>query len=452
MIRCLNVAILIAFSIVKTIGQDTTGINEKLLIASYDGDSAGVKNLISRGANVNEKTHEGFTPLMFACQSGYTRIAEMLIQRGAEINAKASGGLSSLILSVLGGYIETAEFLIRKGADINQPDSRGVTPLMYAIQVDSFYLADLLLYYNADVTKKDNNQTDALMMACLYNRFEIAVRLLEAGADINSSDSDGNTPLHYATSAGNRKIMDLLVINGALVDKKNNSGYTPLSTAVSLNHYDEALLLISYGADVNSRIRPTLNPLTLAVNNGNDSLERLLKVQGAELINRPDFSLISASGGFAFNQQDSRLMLQFGLSDRRFYWMPSLIYGFRPSDVKVLEAKDSIISYQYRERRHFVGLGISKAFFVKKEKWGLVTAAYAGLSGVYTFGSYVGSSGNPKPRLLFKPEAGIMFEYHPVRLRIGYEWLDLHLKYYGDSWITFSIHYLMNSRKRNVIP
>jgi ankyrin repeat protein len=446
------IVIFIAFLSINIHAQQAEEIEGYLLIASYDGDSAEVKDLLKKGANVNIATTEGVTPLMLASQNGHTRIVSDLIDHGAVIDRRAEDGNTALILAIQAGNIETAEFLIRKGANVDFADMNGVSPLMYAIMVDTFYLPDMLIYYDVNVNHSDNYGVNALMMACRYGRSEIAFALLESGAVINVADLNGNTPLHYATTARHIDIMDLLIINGATIDIKNLSGFTPLSVAVSNDYYEGTLLLAGYGADVNTMIRSSLNPLTIAVNNRNDSIARLLRNNGAELLRRPDFSMVSAGLGFTFNNKDSHLKLKFGITDRRFYWMPSISYSIRPVAIKVLDSGDPSVFYQYWERRHLISAGLSKAFFIRRYKGGLTTGAYAGLGGTLSFGSYRGSSENPKTRIVLNPSIGCMLEYEPFRIDVGYEFLDLHLKSYNNNWFSITLHLLINSRKHNILP
>ena len=185
-------------------------------------------------------------------------------------------------------------------------------------------------------------------------------------------------------------LMELLIVNGAKIDEKNASSYTPLSMAVSLNNYKAVLLLTGYGADVNSRINRTLNPLAIASENKNDSILRLLKNQGAETIRRPNFNKAVIGAGYSFNPDDSRAGIQFGYSDSRFHWMPTLGYGFRPGSIRVLEAVDQVTYYQYHESRHYISLSLDKAFLLQSFGSNLRVAAYCGLSGVLTFGMYKG--------------------------------------------------------------
>ena len=55
---------------------------------SESGDLAGVQVLLDKGANVNAKDDEGFTPLHQAAEWGHIEIVELLIASGAYVNAQ----------------------------------------------------------------------------------------------------------------------------------------------------------------------------------------------------------------------------------------------------------------------------------------------------------------------------------------------------------------------------
>ncbi len=230
--------------------------------------------------------------------------------------------------------------------------------------IDSFYLPDLLLYYGADADLRDKSGKNVLMLASQNNRYEIAIKLMETGVDVNATDNEGNTSLHYATAAGNTDLMELLIVNGAIVDAKNNSGYTPLSIAVAKNDYSAARMLLGYGADVNLRMSSSINPLMLARGNKNDSMARMLINQGAKPIQRPNFNQFTFGSGYTFNPDDAHLGFMLGMSDNRWHLMPSLEYAFRPKAIRILRAVDSVTSYQYWEKRHFISVSVNKAFLV----------------------------------------------------------------------------------------
>ena len=58
-----------------------------------------VKFLIDHGADVNTKTAQGFTALIYASRDGFLKTVEHLITNGAEIDAQTSFGYTALMVS-----------------------------------------------------------------------------------------------------------------------------------------------------------------------------------------------------------------------------------------------------------------------------------------------------------------------------------------------------------------
>ena len=58
-----------------------------------------VKFLIDHGADVNAKTVQGFTALIFASRDGFFKTVKHLITNGAEVDAQTSFGYTALMVS-----------------------------------------------------------------------------------------------------------------------------------------------------------------------------------------------------------------------------------------------------------------------------------------------------------------------------------------------------------------
>jgi ankyrin repeat protein len=426
------------------------GLDNQLIIAADKGDTLTALKLISWGARVNATTYEGVTPLMYAAQNGDTAMIRILVQHGADANMKPLNGYTALITAIRSGHVQVAEWLIRNGADIDLTDNYKVTPLMHAIAVDSFYMPDMLLYYKAAIDLSNRQGTDALMLASRLGRYEIAKELIAEGADINTVDIYGNLPLHYATFAGQTDLMDLLILNGAALEVSNSSGYTPLSVATAMNNFTAARLLIGYGADVNSRVNGSLNPLTLALNNKNDSLVKMLVNHDAKAIKRPCLNQFTIGTRFVFNHEDSQLDFSIGMSDSKYNLMTCLGFGFRPKPVQILDEVDQSLFYQYWEKRRFISLSLDKAFFLHTGNSAFSASAFAGFSEVLTFGSYRGSNENPDFRLMINPRIGWICEYDFIRLKLSYEFMNLHLEEISKGWFSVSLEFLLNRKRGNI--
>src|SRR5262245_40982465 len=100
-----------------------------------------VEYLIAKGAQVNLTTPRMFnTPLHFAASNTWRegpQIASVLIARGAKIDAKNHDGYTPLRFAAEDGSPAMVELLVSKGADSNVQDKQGRTPLALALASDS---------------------------------------------------------------------------------------------------------------------------------------------------------------------------------------------------------------------------------------------------------------------------------------------------------------------------
>jgi ankyrin repeat protein len=75
-----------------------------------------VKLLVERGADVNAKTTDGRTALIFACNMGMTEVVKLLVERGADVNAKTTDGHTPLSVAVNENHPQLAAYLSTVGA------------------------------------------------------------------------------------------------------------------------------------------------------------------------------------------------------------------------------------------------------------------------------------------------------------------------------------------------
>ena len=158
---------------------------ETLHDAVKKGNYKRVVQLVTAGANVNEKDDVGSTPLFWSAGIGYIDITEYLISKGADVNADFVYGGTPLHSAVVGGdekHIIIIAILIKNGADINRKSGLG-TPLHSAVMNENIDMVDFLI---------------------------------KNGADINAKGGDGfTTPLRVAIFTRNNKIISLLKSHGA---------------------------------------------------------------------------------------------------------------------------------------------------------------------------------------------------------------------------------------------
>lgn len=87
-----------------------------------------VRDLLARGAHVNETDSTGFTALMFtANRKDYTAFARLLLDNGVAIDAKNIYGNTPLIFAADAGNAEMVRFLLDNKASPDERNKNGYT-------------------------------------------------------------------------------------------------------------------------------------------------------------------------------------------------------------------------------------------------------------------------------------------------------------------------------------
>ncbi len=157
-------------------------LDEQIVKAAMERDTAKVMALLDRGANVNAKgKYSGWTPLMLAARKGDTELLNLLLAHGADVNAKSPvQNRTALMEAVRNRKIEAAKALLTAYPDVDAVDWEGYTVLMFAAVSGQRDSVNVLLAYGADVNVKNKVGSSALMMASGYPK--VSEQLKEAGA------------------------------------------------------------------------------------------------------------------------------------------------------------------------------------------------------------------------------------------------------------------------------
>jgi hypothetical protein len=105
-------------------------ISEAIKIAK--NDSTSVKELISKGANVNVKDSQGYSPLFLASSAGFEDIVEILLANGANPDLSTNDGWTPLMVASESGNIDIVKMLINHHANINLKNHDGWSALKIA--------------------------------------------------------------------------------------------------------------------------------------------------------------------------------------------------------------------------------------------------------------------------------------------------------------------------------
>lgn len=235
-----------------------------------------VRVLLDAGADVNQTTNYGWSPLLTATQNRNYRLAALLLDRGADPNLRNNGGWSPLYIATdnrnieMGDYptpradldhLEYIKLLLARGANPNirvcgsrsnpagtsdaqrcvgdSTETRtnftmqwlfedGATPFLRAAQSSDTDLMKVLLAAGADPKIRTAHDVTALAVASgiawvegvtfewsRARNVETVKMLLDLGIDPNQQDDEGRAALHGAAHKGRNEVVQLLVDAGA---------------------------------------------------------------------------------------------------------------------------------------------------------------------------------------------------------------------------------------------
>ena len=259
-----------------------------LMCIAQQGHPETVRSLLELGADVNVVDVYGNTALHWACAKGdFPLIAEILVSNGANINQRENQGITPLMAAVMVGHIEAARKLLELGADTHVLDMEGKSALHFSCAKGDFpKIVDMLLTNGADINQRSCRGYTPLMAAVAVGRLETVRKLLELGADIHALDMEGNSALHLACAIGDfPKIVDILLTNGADINHRGDQGYTPLMVASQQGCLQAVIKLLDLGSEVDILSDYGESALNIARRKGHTAIAKKIEriaLHGAE--------------------------------------------------------------------------------------------------------------------------------------------------------------------------
>lgn len=160
-----------------------------IVIFRSEHSDAIVKRLLQFGVNPNERSNDGYTPLMLSVSNDYDDI---------ELD---SGCCSSTIIFSDKFNRNTFLALIQNGCNPNKIDEYGHPLLMRAIESleesDALWVVNHLLEYGSDINFRDPEGMTPLILACQHHA-AVAMDLIEKGADTSLLDNLGKSAFVHA--------------------------------------------------------------------------------------------------------------------------------------------------------------------------------------------------------------------------------------------------------------
>ena len=212
----------------------------RLVNAAKDQDAKQVRTLLSGHPDVNTRSEDGSTALLWAAHWNDLQTGTLLVRAGADANAANDFKMTPLAQACTNGNAEFVDLLLKAGANPNTPIGTGETPLMTCARTGSADAVRMLLVRGADANAKEPNQNQtALMWAAAQQHPKVLQVLIEAGVDLDAHTKSGFTALHFAARAGDMESTRTLLDAGVDVniksqpDRENGRGQGPAAVAAT---------------------------------------------------------------------------------------------------------------------------------------------------------------------------------------------------------------------------
>lgn len=438
-----------SYSQYTQVGIDTSdylpypyGIDYNLIIAASRGYTEEVKRLIRLGADIEIKTYESATPLMFAVANNHIECVNVLLSNGADPDVLTSNFETPLLSAVKNNNLEIAEALIRKNANIKVTDGAGASPLHYSSVYGYLSVSEMLLYYHAPVNLTANDGTTPIMSSVWAGYPDITDLLINNGADVNKKDNYGFSPYLIAAQNGDTLIMSLLADSGADIYAINNFGFNALCIAIKENHPEAVRYLLHQGNLWKSSFFSATDPESVAIKYSRRDILKLLEEYNMRSHSGLNFNQLSISASGNVTSHDFFTGLSIKVKE------PKLNAGiFIGSDFKLYEngliiKTGESLYYQYMDRRSVVYAGLFKDINLEAVSLKGTWALSASVAAAYTFGNqYKGTNLSPTENLKIIPSLYLKYERNKIELFGGLDYMKT--KYYkvGPGWLRLGITY-----------
>jgi ankyrin repeat protein len=191
----------------------------RLVDAVKNQDVQRVRALLEQRADVNIRSEDGSTALLWAAHWNDLQTAELLVRAGADANAANDLRMTPLSQACTNGSAAFVNLLLQAGAHPDTPIATGETPLMTCARAGSAVAVRALLVRGADVNAKEPTQHQtALMWAAAEQHPDVLQALIEARADHEAHTKSGFTALHFAARAGAMESVRTLLDAGVNVN------------------------------------------------------------------------------------------------------------------------------------------------------------------------------------------------------------------------------------------
>ncbi|KAI1169463.1 ankyrin repeat-containing domain protein [Nemania sp. FL0916] len=236
--------------------------------------------LLSRGANINATSKQGWTSLMLAAKRDDEDCVSYLLSRGADVNHLSPDRWTALTEATSKGSIKVMEMLLDSGADPEAREKSDWTPLMHAAYRGDLAAVELLLSKGASFHEVSTHDETTMLLAAASGSPAVVKRLLDAGCAADSTWSMSQTGISSNSGAIDGESTEatsaLVQTAEERIERAYKVGWTPLMVAAQIGSLESVRMLLDAGANPASQSPMFKTVIEIASENGRTGIAEYL--------------------------------------------------------------------------------------------------------------------------------------------------------------------------------
>lgn len=209
--------------------------------------------LLELGASPNYRPQHISSALLLCLESEYYDLAELMISKGAEVDIRNDNGWTPLIWASIKGRDRAVKFLLKHGASIDVCNNDGWNAITGAYFKQRLKIVSLLQEKGAVFSTKYSEA--ALLSAYKNHHIDLANELIDSGVSPNVEDTEGNSLLALAITNCDVNFANTLIEKGARLNFGGEKSGVLFKTAAILNLLDVLKHMLKYGFNVNTLLQ-----------------------------------------------------------------------------------------------------------------------------------------------------------------------------------------------------
>jgi len=230
------------------------------------GDLDTMKSMLGSGnitnVDVQDKTFDHFTALIYKTSVGTIAEIEWLLNHGANVDIQNTYGESAIFHAIYKDDVDKVKLLLKYKADLNIKNKSGDTPIAYA----KFFAKNTVIPILEEAMKKEEAEKRKYSQIFIRGDIQTMEDMMKSRTITNVDvQLDGISALMYNVLFGKTNEIEWLLGKTAKIDLKDSNGMSAIFFAIHNDDLNMVKLLLKFNPNLNIEDKSGMTPLEYAI-------------------------------------------------------------------------------------------------------------------------------------------------------------------------------------------